>query len=45
MEGLRRYRKKATANVIAVRLELDTDGFTYRKWGGEQFCKAGDWIV
>jgi len=28
-----------------VRLDLDTDGFTYRKWGGQQRCKAGDWIV
>ncbi len=45
MEELRRYKKKASAYVIAVKLELDTAGFTYRKWGGEQFCKAGDWIV
>ncbi len=20
-------------------------GFTYQKWGGEQRCRAGDWIV
>jgi hypothetical protein len=24
---------------------LDTDGFVYRKWGGEQRGKPGDWIV
>jgi hypothetical protein len=26
-------------------LDLDTAGFTYRKWGAEQFCKPSDWIV
>jgi hypothetical protein len=26
-------------------LDLDTDGFTYRKWGSEQRCKRGDWLV
>jgi hypothetical protein len=26
-------------------VDLDTPGFTYRKWGGEQRCKPGDWIV
>jgi hypothetical protein len=31
--------------VTAVQLDLDTKGFTYRKWGGEQSCKPGDWIV
>jgi hypothetical protein len=31
--------------VAAVRLALDTDGFVYRKWGGEQRAKAGDWII
>lgn len=42
---LRQYRKKAGNEVVAVRLDLDTDGFTYEKWGGTQQCKAGDWIV
>jgi hypothetical protein len=28
-----------------VRLELNTDGFTYLKWGGTQRCKRGDWLV
>ena len=31
--------------MVAVRLDLDTDGFSYRKWGATQHCKAGDWIV
>jgi hypothetical protein len=41
----RRYRKRREHPVVAIRLELDTNGFTYRKWGGEQRCKAGDWLV
>lgn len=40
-----RYRKKANSFVIAVQLDLDTEGFTYNKWGGEQRCKRGDWII
>jgi hypothetical protein len=31
--------------VCAVRLDLDTAGFWYRKWGGRQRCKRGDWLV
>jgi hypothetical protein len=31
--------------VAAVRLAFDTDGVVYRKWGGEQRAKPGDWIV
>ena len=42
---LRRYRKHAAHFVTAVRLDLDTDGFTYRKWGATQKCKRGDWLV
>ena len=41
----RRYRKKKDQFVIAVQLKLDTDGFTYRKWGGRQQCKSDDWLV
>jgi hypothetical protein len=41
----RRYRKRADRFVTAVQLKLDTDGFDYRKWGGDQHCKAGDWLV
>ena len=42
---LRRYRKRASTEVAAVQLDLETDGFTYHKWGGEQRCKPGDWLV
>lgn len=41
----RRYRKRPDSFVTAVRLDLDTEGFTFQKWGGPQTCKAGDWIV
>jgi len=41
----RRYRKKADQFVVAVRLDLDTNGFTYQKWGAPQRCKPGDWLV
>lgn len=40
-----KYVKRASQRVVAVQLALDTAGFTYRKWGGEQRCKPGDWIV
>ena len=42
---LLKYLKKTTSRVVAVRLDLETGGFTYRKWGGSQTCKPGDWIV
>lgn len=42
---MRRYQKRADKPVIAVQLSLETDGFTYQKWGGKQTCRAGDWIV
>jgi hypothetical protein len=45
MGTLQRYRKKAGSYVVAAQLNLDTDGFTYRKWGAEQRCKPGDWLV
>jgi hypothetical protein len=41
----RRYRKRPEQFVIAVRLALDMTGFGYRKWGAEQRCKSGDWLV
>jgi hypothetical protein len=40
-----RYRKRPNQFVLAVPLALDIDGFTYRKWGAEQRCKRGDWLV
>jgi hypothetical protein len=41
----RRYVRRPDRPVAAVRLALDTDGLLYRKWGGEQRAKSGDWIV
>jgi hypothetical protein len=41
----RRYRKRADRPVLAVRMDLDIDGFSYRKWGSEQRCKRGDWLL
>lgn len=45
MADRRKYRKKATSFVVAVKLDLETDGFTYEKWGDTQICKAGDWLL
>jgi hypothetical protein len=42
---LQQYRRRKQTYVTAVRLDLDTDGFTYRKWGAIQRCRAGDWLV
>lgn len=39
------YRKKPGKTVVAVQLDLDTEGFTYQKWGRTQVCKPGDWLV
>ena len=40
-----RFVRRPDRPVAAVRLALDTDGLVYRKWGGEQRAKPGDWIV
>ena len=45
MTERQRYRRKPNQVVAAVQLKLDTQGFAYRKWGGEQHCKGGDWLV
>ena len=45
MAELTKYLKKTASQVVAVQLDLETDGLTYQKWGGTQTCKAGDWIV
>src|SRR5258707_14820409 len=42
---LQEYRRRERTHVTAVRLDLDTDGFTYHKWGSAQRCKRGDWLV
>lgn len=41
----RRFRPRPDRVVVAVPLRLDTPGFSYLKWGAEQYCKAGDWLV
>ena len=45
MDKLKKYRKKANLAVVAVQLNLDIEGFTYHKWGAEQRCKPGDWLI
>src|SRR5262252_8633948 len=40
-----RFVRRPDRSVAAVRLALETDGLVYRKWGGEQRAKTGDWIV
>jgi len=41
----KKYRKREKQIVLGVQINLETDGFKYRKWGDEQQCKAGDWLV
>src|SRR5438874_2973604 len=45
MSTRQKYIKRATEVVVAVQLDLETEGFAYRKWGGTQVCKPGDWLV
>jgi len=45
MPARRRYVKRADRAVVAVQLALETAGVTYRKRGGVQTCKAGDYLV
>ncbi|MCY1542070.1 hypothetical protein D9M68_777950 [compost metagenome] len=45
MTNRQRYRKRPDQFVVAVQLNLETPSFTYRKWGAEQRCKSGDWLV
>jgi len=45
MNARRQYVKRASQFVTAVRLDLQTEGFTYQKWGSVQKCKPGDWLV
>jgi len=41
----KKYRKKANQAIHAIQVDLDLISFNYRKWGGTQTCKAGDWLV
>ncbi|HSD38060.1 MAG TPA: hypothetical protein VLC92_11175 [Rhodocyclaceae bacterium] len=45
MAERKQYRRRSDRPLIAVRLLLETEGFNYRKWGGAQHCKQGDWLV
>jgi hypothetical protein len=45
MNARQQYTKRASQFVTAVQVDLETDGFTYQKWGGAQRCKRGDWLV
>lgn len=40
-----RYRRRRERTVLALRIDLDLDTFRYRKWGGWQEAKAGDWLL
>jgi len=41
----KQYRKREQQVIIAVQLNLQSDGFKYHKWGSEQVCRSGDWLV
>lgn len=45
MTELRPYRRRDRTPVTATQLNLDMDGLTYRKWGGVQAARPGDWLV
>lgn len=45
MSALKRYRRREKTTVTAVQIDLETEGFNYRKWGGVQIARAGDWLV
>ena len=45
MDGYRRYIRKENEFVVAVRIDLDTEGFRYNTRGREHRCGPGDWIV
>jgi hypothetical protein len=45
MSPRNQYRKRAAHAIVAVKINLDTDGLAYRKWGGNQHAKRGDWLV
>jgi len=40
-----RYVRRPDRPVVAIRLALDLKSLVYRKWGGEQRAKPGDWLV
>ena len=44
-DGCRIYRQREGKQVHAIRLNLDLDAFSFRKWGGLQKAKRGDWLI
>ena len=42
---MKRYQKKDPQAVVAVQIDLETDGLQYQKWGDTQRAKAGDWLL
>ena len=45
MDKRRKYVKKTTQSIVAIKLDLDIDGLEYHKWGDKQRAKRGDWLV
>lgn len=45
MVSKKKYMKRNSSSVIAVQLNLKTEGFKYKLWGGAQTCKPGDWVI
>ena len=41
----KKYQKRKVQVVTGVQINLETEGLCYVKWGGEQHCKSGDWLV
>ena len=41
----KQYRKKERQEITAVQINLETDGMRYHKWGSDQQCQSGDWLV
>lgn len=45
MSTVQRYRARRDKFIVAVQIDLDTDGIRYQKWGHAQHGKAGDWLA
>ena len=45
IQNRRKYFRKASQTVIAVRMDLHMRALEYRKWGALQRAKRGDWLV
>ena len=44
--SLTEYERRPDAPlIVAVRIDLETEGLFYEKWGGPQKAKRGDWLV